>query len=56
MLPFKANYRQDSRIGFERRKKRKYEGAEKFSEKIKEIQEEVKAVRGLEQPSANLAN
>ena len=37
MSPFKANYGQDPRIGFERRKKRKYEGAEKFIEKIKEI-------------------
>jgi len=37
MLPFKANYRQDLRIGFEGRKKRKYEGAEKFVEKMKEI-------------------
>jgi len=30
-------------MGFKERKKRKYEGAEKFIEKIKEIQEEVKA-------------
>ena len=45
-LPFKANYGQDLRIEFERRKKRKYEGAEKFIEKIKEIQEEAKAVLG----------
>jgi len=36
-LPFKANYGQDPRMGFEGRKKRKYEGAEKFIEKIKEI-------------------
>jgi len=35
--PFKANYRQDPRIGFERRKKGKYQGAEKFIEKMKEI-------------------
>jgi len=33
-------------MGFERRKKRKYERAEKFIEKMKEIQEEVKAVLG----------
>jgi len=44
MLPFKANYRQDSRMGFEGRKKRKYVRAEKFIEKMKEIQEEVKVV------------
>jgi len=44
ILPFKANYRQDPRMGFKGRKKRKYEGAEKFIEKMKEIQEEVKVV------------
>jgi len=43
MLPFKANYGQDPRIGFEGRKKRKYTGAEKFVEKMKEIQEKTKA-------------
>jgi len=42
--PFKANYGQDPRMEFEKRKKEKYEGAEKFIEKIKEIQEETKAV------------
>jgi len=36
-LPFKANYGQDSRMGFEMRKKGKYESAEKFVTKIKEI-------------------
>ena len=41
-LPFKANYRQDPRIVFEMRKKRKYEGAEKFVTKIREIQKEAK--------------
>ena len=44
MLPFKANYGQDPRIGFKVRKKKKYKGAEKFVTKIKEIQEEAKAV------------
>ena len=44
MLPFKANYRQNPRMGFERRKKEKYEGTEKFVEKIKKIQEEAKTV------------
>jgi len=47
--PFKANYRQDPRMGFEGRKKRKYAGAEKFIEKIKEIQEKAKAVLGKAQ-------
>ena len=39
---FKANYGQDSRIGFEMRKKGKYKRAYKFVEKIKGIQEETK--------------
>jgi len=43
---FKANYGQDPRIGFEGRKKRKYAGAEKYIEKIKEIQKEAKAALG----------
>ena len=47
--PFKANYRQDPRMGFEGRKKGKYKGAEKFVTKIKEIQEEAKAVLGKTQ-------
>jgi len=44
--PFKANYGQDPRMGFEGRKNGKYAGAEKFIEKMKEIQEEAKAVLG----------
>ena len=44
MSPFKVNYRQDPRMGFEMRKKGKYKGAEKFVTKMKEIQEKVKAV------------
>ena len=43
---FKVNYGQDSRMGFEGRKKGKYQGVEKFIEKIKEIQEKAKAVLG----------
>jgi len=43
-LPFIANYEQDPRMGFEGRKKGKYAGAEKFMEKIREIQEKAKAV------------
>jgi len=42
-LPFKANYGQDPRMGFKGRRKGKYAGAEKFIEKMKEIQEETKA-------------
>jgi len=43
-LPFKANYKQDLRMGFKGRKKVKYERAEKFVKKMKEIQKEAKAV------------
>jgi len=43
MSSFKANYKQDPRMGFETRRKGKYEGAEKFMTKMKEIQEEAKA-------------
>ena len=46
MLPFKANYRQDPRMGFEGRKKGKYQGAEKFIKKMKEIQEKAKVALG----------
>jgi len=49
MTPFKANYRQDPRMGFEGRKKGKYAGAEKFIKKMKEIQEEAKATLGKAQ-------
>ena len=42
MLPFKANYRQDPRMGFKGRKKGKYAGVENFVEKMKEIQKKAK--------------
>jgi len=42
--PFKANYSQDPRMGFEGKRKGKYEGAGKFIEKMKKIQKEAKAV------------
>jgi len=47
--PFKANYRQDPRMGFKGRKKGKYVGAEKFMEKMREIQEEAKVALGKAQ-------
>jgi len=47
--PFKANYGQDPRMGFEGRKKRKYKGTEKFVTKMKEIQGEAKAALGKTQ-------
>ena len=34
---FKVNYRQDPRMGFEGRRKGKYEAAEKFMEKMRKI-------------------
>jgi len=40
--PFKVNYGQDLRIGFEGKRKGKYEAAGKFMEKIRKIQEEAK--------------
>ena len=43
VLPFKANNGWDPHIGFEMRKKRKFEKAEEFAMRIKEIHEEVKA-------------
>jgi len=47
--PFKANYRQDPRMGFEMRRKGKYKGVEKFMTKMKEIQEEAKVALGKAQ-------
>ena len=43
VLPFKANSGQDPRMGFKIRKKGKHEGAEKFAERMKNVQEEAKA-------------
>ena len=43
MSPFQADSGQDPRIGFELRKKGKYKSAEKFVEKIREVQGEAKA-------------
>jgi len=40
--PFKANQGQDPRMGFEIKKKEKYKGTEKFTEKIRNIQKEAK--------------
>jgi len=45
-LPFKANYGQDPKMGFERRRKGKYEAVEKFVERMRKIQEKAKAVLG----------
>jgi len=37
VLPFQAKNGQNPRMGFEIRKKRKFEKAEKFAEKIKKV-------------------
>jgi len=44
--PFKANCGQDPRMGFEGRRKGKYEVVEKFVERMKKVQEEAKAALG----------
>ena len=49
MSPFKVNYRQDPRMGFEMRRKGKYKGVEKFVIKMKEVQEKAKAALGKAQ-------
>ena len=41
--PFQANYGQEPRMGFEMRKKGRFEKAEKFAERMKEVQGEAKA-------------
>jgi len=47
--PFKANYGQDPKMEFEERKKRKYEVAEKFVERMRKIQEKTKVALGKAQ-------
>jgi len=47
--PFEANSSQNPRMGFELRKKGKFEGAEKFAKRMKEGQEEAKAALGKAQ-------
>jgi len=43
VLPFQANSGQNPRMGFEMRKKGRFEKAEKFVERMKEVQGEAKA-------------
>ena len=43
VLPFQANNGQNPRMGFEMRKKGRFEKAEKFVERMKKVQGEVKA-------------
>ena len=47
--PFEANSGQSPRMGFEMRKKGKFEGAERFTKRMKEVQEEAKAALGKAQ-------
>jgi len=49
ILPFKANYSQDPRIGFEGRRREKYKAVEKFAKRIKRIQKEAKVALGKAQ-------
>jgi len=48
-LPFKANYGQNLRMGFEGRRKRKYKAAGKSMERMKKIQDEAKVALGKAQ-------
>ena len=48
-LPFKVNYGQDPRMGFEGRRKGKYKVVGKFIERMKKIQEKAKVVLGKAQ-------
>ena len=47
--PFKANYGQDPRMGFEGRRKEKYKAARKFVERMKKIQKKAKVALGKAQ-------
>ena len=47
--PFKANYGLSPRMGFEGRRGKRFEAAEEFAERIKQVQEEVKAALGKAQ-------
>ena len=49
ILPFKANYGQDPRMGFEGRRKGRYEVVGRFVERMKKIQKEAKAILGKAQ-------
>jgi len=44
--PFEANSGQNPRMGFKLRKKGKFEGVEKFTKRMKKVQEEAKAALG----------
>jgi len=54
--PFEANSGQSPRIWFELRKKGRYEGAEKFAERMKEVQGEAKAALAKAQEDMKYAD
>jgi len=57
ILPFKANYGQNPRIGFEGRRKEKYEAIGKFVERMKKIQEKAKvALEKVQKEMKKFAN
>ena len=57
ILLFKANYGQDPRMGFEGRRKGKYEVVGKFVERIKKIQKEAKvALEKVQEEMKKFAN
>ena len=47
--PFEVNSGQNPRMGFEMRKKGRFEGAEKFTKRMEEVQKEAKVVLGKAQ-------
>jgi len=49
ILPFEANYSLSPRMGFEGRRGKRFEAAEEFAERMKQVQEEVKAALGKAQ-------
>ena len=53
MSPFQANSGQNPRMGFEMRKKGRFEKAEKFVERMKEVQGEAKAALAKALKGAN---
>jgi len=49
ILPFKANYSLNPRMGFEGRREKRFKAAEEFAERMKQVQEEVKVALGKAQ-------
>jgi len=56
LSPFEANTGQNPRMGFELRKKGKFEGVEKFAKRMKEVQKEAKVVLGKAQEDMRYAD